>query len=88
MAEQNVSKFSHILQHNIRPDDQHWPYSVPRLPLASTTSNLGLIKSVSMVSGQWKQEVFLRFQKQSPNRAVESDILDHFISISFEKFRL
>ncbi len=88
MAEQNVSKFSYILQRDIRPDDKQWSYTVSRLPLASTTNKFGLIKSVSVLSSQWKQEVTLRFQKQSPNRAVESDILDRFISISFEKFRL
>ena len=88
MGEQNVSRFSYILQRNIRPDDKQWSYTVPHLPLASTTNRLRLIKSVSVVSNQCKQEVTLRFQRQSPNRAVESDMLDHFISISFEKFRL
>ena len=88
MAEQNVSRFSYILQHNIRPDDRQWSYTVPRLPLASITNKLGLIKSISIVSSQCKQEMTLRFQKQTPNRAVEIDILDRFISISFEKFRL
>ena len=88
MGQQNVSKFSYILQRNMRPDDKQWTYTVPHLPLASTTNRLRLIKSVSVVSNQGKQEMTLRFQKQSPNRAVESDILDHFISISFEKFRL
>lgn len=88
MGEQNASKFSYILQRDIRPDDKQWSYTVPHLPLASTTNRLRLIKSVSIVSSQCKQEVTLRFQKQSPNRAVESETLDRFISISFEKFRL
>ena len=88
MGEQIVSRFSYILQRNVRPDDKQWSYTVPHLPSASATNNFRLIKSVSVVSNHWKQEVTLRFQKQSSNRAVESDILDHFISISFEKFRL
>lgn len=88
MGEQTVSRFSYILQRNIRPDDRQWSYTVSHLPLASTTNRLRLIKSVSLVSNQCEQEVTLRFQRQSPNRAVESDMLDHFISISFEKFRL
>ena len=88
MGEQNISRFSYILQREISPDDKQWSYAVPHLPLASTTNRLRLIKSVSMVSSQCKQEAILRFQRQSPNRAVESEILDRYISISFEKFRL
>ena len=88
MGEQNVSKFSCILQRDIRSDDKQWSYTVPHLPLASTTNRLRLIKSVSIISSQCKQEVTLRFQQQPPNRAIESEILDRFISITFEKFRL
>ena len=31
MGEQNVSKFSYILQNNIRPDDKQWTYQRRRM---------------------------------------------------------
>ena len=88
MATHQVSKFCHALQQEIRPDDQRWDFIVPNLPSSSITNNLGLVKSIAVVSDRKKQGMTLRFGRQSPNRAVEMNALDRFISISFEKFRL
>ena len=88
MAGSSLKSFKATLQRSVRPDDENWSYSVPDLPSASKLREHCLIKSIVVVSNSSKQYINLRLQKHSSNRGIEDAILDRFISISFQDFRL
>jgi hypothetical protein len=88
MSKTNVKAFQHVLQHGIQLEDSSWSYHVPNLPRPSTTNLQQLIKSIALVSNSVKQQVVLRIQVASINRAISTDPLDRFIIISFADFRL
>lgn len=88
MSKTNVRAFQHVLQDSILLDDQSWSYRVPNLPRPSTLNSQQLIKSITLVSNSVKQQIVLRLQVSSLNRAISRDPLDRFISISFADFRL
>ncbi|CZR57842.1 related to NAM7-nonsense-mediated mRNA decay protein (RdRP) [Phialocephala subalpina] len=88
MSKTNVRAFQHVLQDSIPLEDQSWSYRVPNLPRPSTLNSQQLIKSITLVSNSVKQQIVLRLQVSSLNRAISRDPLDRFISISFVDFRL
>lgn len=77
-----------MLQDSIQLENQAWVYKIPSLPPPSATNAENLIKSISVTSNNAKQEITLRFQQCSPNRAIIGHPLDRFITISFADFRL
>ena len=83
MAKANPKAFQQTLQESIQLEDQAWIYTIPNLP---HTSNL--IKSISLTSNNTKQEITLRLQQCSPNRAILNYPPDRFINISFADFKL
>jgi RNA dependent RNA polymerase len=88
MATQNINGFRYILQNSIQLDDRQWCYRVPSLPAASSANDQGMLKLVSVVSNNVKQNIILCFERASFNRVIASDPLDRFILISFADFRL
>ncbi|KAL8877087.1 MAG: hypothetical protein Q9198_004832 [Flavoplaca austrocitrina] len=76
------------LQDGFKSEDKIWSYQIPGLPPDSVTNAQTRIKSVSLVSDQSKQIMTLRLEKHLPNRAIDSQSLHKYMSISFEKFRL
>jgi hypothetical protein len=88
MAPRNIKRFHYTLQNSIQLDDRQWCYRVPNLPAASSANGQGLVKSVAVVSDNATQNIVLRFERASSNRAMSFDPLDRFILISFANFRL
>ncbi len=88
MSQSKVSNWSFTLQTGFKPEDKAWSYTIPGLPSDSVVNAQARIKSISLVSDRSKQEMILRFEKHSANRAMDSQSLEKYISISFEKFRL
>jgi hypothetical protein len=88
MATKKIKGFRYTLQNSIKLDDRQWCYLVPNLPNASSANDQGMIKTVAVVSNNVKQNIVLRFERASFNRAIAFDPLDRFILISFADFRL
>jgi hypothetical protein len=88
MSKINIKAFQHCLQSSILLEDQEWTYQVSNLPLPSTLNPQNLLKFISLTSNTEKQQIMLRLQESSPNRAISADPLDRFILISFSDFRL
>ncbi|EPE27935.1 P-loop containing nucleoside triphosphate hydrolase [Glarea lozoyensis ATCC 20868] len=87
MAKVNLKSFQQVLQNPIQLEDRAWIFEVPNLPSPSKTNHDNLIKSISLVSNSTKNEITLKLQQHSPNRAIIGR-LDQFISISFADFKL
>jgi regulator of nonsense transcripts 1 len=88
MSQTNIRAFRHVLQNPIQLEDRDWSYLVPNLPRPSTINPQQLIKSVAVVSNAIKQQIELRLQATSLNRAISADPLDRFVIVSFTDFRL
>ena len=88
MAVSDPKFFKSVLQTSVLPDDREWCFKLPDLPSASVSNANGLIKSVSVISNSSKQTILLRLVSHRANRAIDNNILDRFISISFGDFRL
>lgn len=88
MSKMKDSNRSFTLQNRFQAEDRSWSYSISGLPSDSALNSKGHIKSISLVSDRLKQSMILRFDKYSPNRAIDGQNLDKYISISFERFRL
>lgn len=88
MSKTNIRSFQHVLQDPILLDDQSWSYRVPNLPRSSTLNSQQLIKSITIVSNSIKQQIVLRLQVSTSNRAMSGEPIDRFIIISFADFRL
>ena len=88
MSSSSALGFTRVLQDSISIEDEVWSYYVSKLPHPSTLGPQKLIKSISVVSNNEKQQITLRFKASSSNRAVSFYELDRFISISFADFRL
>jgi hypothetical protein len=87
MSKTNLKSTQYVLQDSIQLEDVEWSYHIPNLPLPSTINSEGLIKSITVVANSSKQQIALRFQPVSLNRAINADPLDRFIIISFSDFR-
>jgi hypothetical protein len=83
-----IRAFQHVLQDSIQLEDREWSYHVPHLRCPSTLNSEQLIKSIAVVSNSVMQQIVLRLQALSPNRAICADPLDRFIILSFADFRL
>jgi hypothetical protein len=88
MSKTNTRAFQYVLQDSIQLEDHEWSYRVPNLPRPSTINSQQLMKSITLVSNSVKQQIILRLQVTSLNRAISTDPLDRFIVISFADFRL
>ncbi|KAL2063554.1 hypothetical protein VTL71DRAFT_5359 [Oculimacula yallundae] len=88
MTHQKIQSFSVVLQHSIAQDDKEWSYHVPTLPNPGVLNSLSLIKVITVVSNSTKQQIELRLQHSSSNRAISSDPLNQFLVISLADFRL
>lgn len=76
------------LQNGFRFDDHFWSYDIPYVRSVSTKNEQQRIKSISLVSDSKEQRMIFRLVQHSPNRAVDSQHLDRYLALSFEKFRL
>ncbi|KAL8732802.1 MAG: hypothetical protein Q9181_003829 [Wetmoreana brouardii] len=83
-----ASDKSFTLQNGFQAEDKAWSFTIPHLPSDSTSDAKGHLKSISLVSEHSKQAMTLRYEKYTPNRAIDSRSLNKYLSISFEKFRL
>jgi hypothetical protein len=88
MSKTNIRAFQHVLQDSIQLEDHEWSYRVPNLPRPSTINSQQLIKSITLVSNSVKQQIVLRLQVASLNRAISADPFDRFVIVSFADFRL
>ena len=88
MSIDNIHGFSKVLQDPIQLEDEIWSYQVPTIPHPSILNAHNLLKSISVVSNDAKQQIILTLQHSSPNRAVASFPPDRFVTISFADFRL
>jgi len=85
MAEEKARSFRKVLQEGIRIEDEIWSYEVPNLPNPTTRK---LMKSIAIKSNSEEQQIALKFDAASDNRAICSYPLARFINISFADFRL
>jgi len=88
MSKTNIKAYQQVLHGSIQLEDNEWKYQVPNLPLPSTLNPQRLIKSISLVSTPEKQNILLKLQEISPNRAISTDPLNNFVQVSFSNFRL
>jgi len=84
----NLRAFQALIQDAIDPNDTSWSYTVPSLPTNQKINAAGLIKCISVVSSQKKQQISLRLDNPPSNRAIRGEPLDRLILISFADFRL
>ncbi|KAF2878599.1 RNA dependent RNA polymerase-domain-containing protein [Massariosphaeria phaeospora] len=80
--------FRAVLQDSIDPDAVSWSYHVPNLPQPQQTNSAGVIKCVSVVCSETRQEITLHFANPPANRVTRGAVLDNFVLISFADFRL
>lgn len=80
--------FQFTLQESISPEESSWIYQVPDLPQPSCSNKDGLIKCISFVSSNVKQDVTLRYQIPPTSRVTVGESLDRFLLISFANFWL
>jgi hypothetical protein len=83
-----LKSFQTSLQSHVDITDRQWNYQVPNLPEPQTLNAHQLIKSVIFTSNAKSQEVKLRLDKASVNRAVNANSLSQFLMVSFADFRL
>lgn len=88
MSASNFHSFQCVLQDTLHLEDQAWDYQVTNLPGPGTLNAKQLMKSITVTSTSDKQQILLRLQPSSPNRAIAGHSLDKFLSISFADFRL
>jgi hypothetical protein len=88
MPATNNRAFHQVLQNSIKLEDSDWSYQVSNLPRPSTLNGQKLVKCISLESVKEKQQIVLKLEIASLNRAVTSDPLDRFMIVSFANFRL
>ena len=88
MGSSSLKGFKFELQRSFSPNDQQWAYTVPGLPPAAATNGCGLIKVISVISNASEQRMTLTLGNHTANRAIDRSILDRYVSISFQGFRL
>jgi hypothetical protein len=88
MSKVNIRAFQRVLQDSIQLEDREWSYHVSDLPRPSTLNSQQLMKSITLQSSSTKQQILLRIQPTSLNRAISADPFDCFLLISFADFRL
>ncbi|KAK4442628.1 RNA dependent RNA polymerase-domain-containing protein [Podospora aff. communis PSN243] len=79
-------KYQATLQDTISMSDHEWSYALPNFPAPSDTNKLGLVKNISLKTTGTRHAVKLNFQQASMNRALRSDPLSSFVSISIADF--
>jgi RNA dependent RNA polymerase len=88
MPATNIRAFHQVLQNSIRLEDRDWSYQVSNLPRPSTLNNQKIIKCICVESVKEKQQIILKLEVASLNRAITADPLDRFLIVSFANFRL
>ncbi|KAF1948166.1 RdRP-domain-containing protein [Byssothecium circinans] len=84
----NLRSFRAVLLREVDPDITSWNYSVANLPQAKQTNAAGLVKCLSLISSNAKQEIVLRFESAPSNRVTRKEPLDKLLLISLADFRL
>jgi len=85
---ENLRSYRHILQREVDPDITSWNYSIRNLPQAKQTNAAGLVKCISLISSNAKQEIVLRFESVSSNRVTRKEPLDKLLLVTLADFRL
>lgn len=84
----NPQSFCAVLLREVDGDVTSWDYSVANLPQSKKTNAAKLIKCLSLVSSDARQEIVLRFESAPHNRVLINEPLDKFLLVSFSDFRL
>jgi hypothetical protein len=83
-----LQSYRAVLLREIDPDVLSWDYRIANLPQAEETNAAGLVKCLSLVSSDAKQEVVLRLERVPSNRVTRREPLDRLLLISLADFRL
>lgn len=83
-----LRSFHAVLSNGIDPNATSWNYAVPNMPQASQTNAAGLVKCVSVISSDSKQEIILRFEAVPDNRVTRKEPLGKLLLISLTDFWL
>ncbi|KAL1793219.1 hypothetical protein ACET3X_008201 [Alternaria dauci] len=84
----NLRAFRAAVLREVDPEATSWNYLIPDLPQAECTNAAGLVKCLSLVSSDKKQELVLRFEGAPSNRVTRKEPLDKLLLISLADFRL
>jgi hypothetical protein len=84
----SLRSFRAVLLHEVDPDATSWNYAVANLPQAKHANADGLVKCISLVSSDAKQEIVLRFERAPSNRVTRKEPLDKLLLVSLSDFRL
>jgi hypothetical protein len=77
-----------VLLPKVDPEITSWNYRVANLPQAEQTNAAGLVKCLSVVSSDSKQEIVLRFESVPSSRITRKEPLDKLLLVSLSDFRL
>jgi hypothetical protein len=80
--------FRAVVLREVDPETKSWSYSIPYLPQTKQTNAAGLVKCLSFVSSDTKQEFVLSFESAPSNRVTRKEPLDKLLLCSFADFRL
>jgi regulator of nonsense transcripts 1 len=83
----NLASFRCKVQNHISLDDREWKFQVPNLPPARELDQRRLVKTLSLLTTNKRNEIVLTLETASDNRAIRGDPLNRFLVVSIAEFR-
>jgi regulator of nonsense transcripts 1 len=83
----NLASFRRKVQNHISLDDREWKFQVPNLPPARELDQRRLVKTLSLLTTNKRNEIVLTLETALDNRAIRGDPLNRFLVVSIAEFR-
>jgi regulator of nonsense transcripts 1 len=82
-----LASFRRKVQNHISLDDREWKFQVPNLPPARELDQRRLVKTLSLLTTNKRNEIVLTLETALDNRAIRGDPLNRFLVVSIAEFR-